>query len=203
MSEDSDRYYTVEVPSRGVFKSKGSKFFAYLFHCKDEDSFKGQLDFIKSQESSARHYCWAFRIQNETTIERSTDDGEPAHTAGTPILRALFSHELVNVGCVVVRYFGGTKLGVPGLIEAYGAAAEDAIRENIRQEKWVTAQLKLQFSYNQLSFVERIVKQADLHVVERKQGLSLTYTLEVVQSQYEEIKDQFEKNHHITLLPSG
>lgn len=120
-----------------------------------------------------------------------------------PILRALVSHELVNVGCVVVRYFGGTKLGVPGLIEAYGAAAEDAIRENIRQEKWVTAQLKLQFSYNQLSFVERIVKQADLHVVERKQGLSLTYTLEVVQSQYEEIKDQFEKNHYITLLPSG
>ncbi len=200
MSEDSDLFYSVELPSKGVFKSKGSKFFAYLFHCEDEESFKVQLDFIKTQEPSARHYCWALRIHPETLMERSSDDGEPAHTAGTPILRALLSHELVNIGCVVVRYFGGTKLGVPGLIEAYGSAAEDAIRENIRVEKWLTKRFKLQFSYDQLSFVERIVKQAELHVVERKQGLSLAYTLEVVQSQYEEIKDQFEKNHHITLL---
>ena len=200
MSEDSDQFYSVELPSKGVFKSKGSKFFAYLFHCEDEESFKVQLDFIKTQEPSARHYCWALRIHPETLMERSSDDGEPAHTAGTPILRALLSHELVNIGCVVVRYFGGTKLGVPGLIEAYGSAAEDAIRENIRVEKWLTKRFKLQFSYDQLSFVERMVKQAELHVVERKQGLSLAYTLEVVQSQYEEIKDQFEKNHHITLL---
>ena len=203
MNEDSDLYYSVERPSKGIFKSKGSKFYCYLFHCEDEDSFKVQLDFIKTQESSARHYCWALRVYPEAIIERSSDDGEPAHTAGTPILRTLISHELVNVGCVVVRYFGGTKLGVPGLIEAYGTAAEDAIPENIRIKNWVTGQLNLQFSYDQLSFVERIVKQAELHVVERKQGLSLTYTLEVVQSQYEEIKDQFEKNHHITLLPSS
>jgi uncharacterized YigZ family protein len=203
MSEVSDRYYSVELPSKGVFKSKGSKFYGYLFHCEDEESFKVQLDFIKTQESSARHYCWALRIDPEAILERSSDDGEPAHTAGTPILRALLSHNLVNIGCVVVRYFGGTKLGVPGLIEAYGTAAEDAIGENIRVKKWLTEKLILQFSYDQLSYVERMVKQADLHVVERKQGLSLTYTLEVVQSQYEEIKDQFEKNHHITLLPSG
>jgi uncharacterized YigZ family protein len=203
MSEVSDRYYSVELPSKGVFKSKGSKFYGYLFHCEDEESFKVQLDFIKTQESSARHYCWALRIDPEAIIERSSDDGEPAHTAGTPILRALLSHDLVNIGCVVVRYFGGTKLGVPGLIEAYGTAAEDAIGENIRVKKWLTEKLILQFSYDQLSYVERMVKQADLHVVERKQGLSLTYILEVVQSQYEEIKDHFEKNHHITLLPSG
>jgi uncharacterized YigZ family protein len=203
MSEVSDQYYSVELPSKGVFKSKGSKFYGYLFHCEDEESFKVQLDFIKTQESSARHYCWALRIDPEAILERSSDDGEPAHTAGTPILRALLSHDLVNIGCVVVRYFGGTKLGVPGLIEAYGTAAEDAIGENIRVKKWLTEKLILQFSYDQLSYVERMVKQADLHVVERKQGLSLTYTLEVVQSQYEEIKDQFEKNHHITLLPSG
>jgi uncharacterized YigZ family protein len=203
MSEVSDQYYSVELPSKGVFKSKGSKFYGYLFHCEDEESFKVQLDFIKTQESSARHYCWALRIDPEAILERSSDDGEPAHTAGTPILRALLSHNLVNIGCVVVRYFGGTKLGVPGLIEAYGTAAEDAIGENIRVKKWLTEKLILQFSYDQLSYVERMVKQADLHVVERKQGLSLTYTLEVVQSQYEEIKDHFEKNHHITLLPSG
>ena len=203
MSEVSDQYYSVELPSKGVFKSKGSKFYGYLFHCEDEESFKVQLDFIKTQESSARHYCWALRIDPEAILERSSDDGEPAHTAGTPILRALLSHNLVNIGCVVVRYFGGTKLGVPGLIEAYGTAAEDAIGENIRVKKWLTEKLILQFSYDQLSYVERMVKQADLHVIERKQGLSLTYTLEVVQSQYEEIKDQFEKNHHITLLPSG
>jgi uncharacterized YigZ family protein len=203
MSEVSDQYYSVELPSKGVFKSKGSKFYGYLFHCEDEESFKVQLDFIKTQESSARHYCWALRIDPEAILERSSDDGEPAHTAGTPILRALLSHNLVNIGCVVVRYFGGTKLGVPGLIEAYGTAAEDAIGENIRVKKWLTEKLILQFSYDQLSYVERMVKQADLHVIERKQGLSLTYTLEVVQSQYEEIKDHFEKNHHITLLPSG
>ena len=202
MTEVNDQYYSVELPSKGIFKSKGSKFYGYLFHCEDEDSFKVQLDFIKTQEPSARHYCWAIRINPEGIMERSSDDGEPAHTAGTPILRALLSHELVNIGCVVVRYFGGTKLGVPGLIEAYGAAANDAIRENNPVLKLITERLELQFSYDQLSFVERIVKQADLHVVERKQGLSLAYTLEVAQSQYKEIKDQFEKNHHITLLPS-
>ena len=203
MTEVNDQYYSVELPSKGIFKSKGSKFYGYLFHCEDEDSFKVQLDFIKTQEPSARHYCWALRINPEGIMERSSDDGEPAHTSGTPILRALLSHELVNIGCVVVRYFGGTKLGVPGLIEAYGAAANDAIRENNPVLKLITERLELQFSYDQLSFVERIVKQADLHVVERKQGLSLAYTLEVAQSQYKEIKDQFEKNHHITLLPSG
>ena len=203
MSVDSDRYITVEAPSRGLFKSKGSKFYGYLFHCEDEKSFKGQLDFIKTQESTARHYCWAFRVQTKATIARSTDDGEPAHSAGTPILRALVSHELVNVGCVVVRYFGGTKLGIPGLIEAYGGAAEDAILENICVEKRVTKPLKLQFSYEQLSFVELIIKKAELHVVERKQGVNLSYTLKVVQSQYEEIKDRFEQNHHITLFPNS
>ena len=81
MSEVSDQYYSVELPSKGVFKSKGSKFYGYLFHCADEESFKVQLDFIKTQEPSARHYCWALRIHPETLMERSSDDGEPAHTA--------------------------------------------------------------------------------------------------------------------------
>ena len=109
----------------------------------------------------------------------------------------------MNVACVVVRYFGGTKLGVPGLIEAYGSAANEAICDNKIETHYLTIELILRFSYDQLSFVERIVKQAELHVVEREQGVSLRYTIEVVQSQYEVIKDQFEKNHHITLLPNG
>lgn len=203
MSEDSDRYNSIVHPSKGVFKAKGSKFYGYLFHCEDEASFKNQLDYIKAQEPSARHFCWAYRVQPEAPIERSSDDGEPAHTAGTPILRALLGHELVNVACVVVRYFGGTKLGVPGLIEAYGSAANEAICDNKIETHYLTIELILRFSYDQLSFVERIVKQAELHVVEREQGVSLRYTIEVVQSQYEVIKDQFEKNHHITLLPNG
>ena len=203
MNAVSNRYFTVEKPSKGVFKSKGSKFYGYLFHCENEESFKAQLEYIKAQEPTARHHCWAFRIQPEETTERSSDDGEPAHTAGTPILRALISHELINIACVVVRYFGGTKLGVPGLIEAYGEATMDAIHANKRAEKFLTKQLRLSFSYDQMSFVERIIKQSDLYVLERNQGLSLTYTVEVLQSEYEQIRDQFEKNHHIILHTSG
>jgi putative IMPACT (imprinted ancient) family translation regulator len=110
---------------------------------------------------------------------------------------------LVNIACVVVRYFGGTKLGVPGLIEAYGEATMDAIHANKGVEKFLTKQLRLSFSYDQMSFVERIIKQSDLYVLERNQGLSLTYTVEVLQSEYEQIRDQFEKNHHIILHTSG
>lgn len=199
MSTDPDAYMTINSPALGVYKEKGSSFKAYVFSCKNESSFKRQLDLVKSQEPAGRHHCWALRVHPEQVFERSNDDGEPGNTAGAPILRALTSHELLNVGCVVVRYFGGIKLGVPGLIRAYGEATQLAIEQAVVKKEFLTASFSIQFGYDQLSFVERAAKELNLNVLERNQGQSLDYRFCVNRSKLEETQAYFESNHLIRL----
>ncbi len=193
MSED--KFKTVLEPSLGVYKDKGSKFNAYLLPCKSEESFRAQLDLVKSNEPNARHYCWAMRIHPEDIYERSNDDGEPANTAGAPILRALQSAQLVDVACVVVRYFGGIKLGVPGLINAYGAGAKDAIEENKVITQTISRDIAIHFDYSELSFVERVSREFNLDTIERIQEARLRYVVRVEKSKLEETIQHFEKNH--------
>lgn len=134
-TDAEDQYKTIRESSEGLFKDRGSKFFAYLFPIRTEEDFKERLDEIKKEHYQARHHCYAWRLNPEDIQYRANDDGEPSHSAGTPILHALQSAELVNVGAVVVRYFGGTKLGVGGLINAYRSATDEAIKEvTIRTE---------------------------------------------------------------------
>ena len=194
-----DEFKTIDAPNRASIKVKGSTFTAYILPVQTKESFMAQLDFIKSQEKGANHYCWAYRINPLNAEERSNDDGEPSNTAGAPILRVLKSQDLWNCAIVVVRFFGGTKLGVPGLISAYGDAAQACALASTPTVQTITKTFKVHFDYEQISFVERLCKIENLNVLDRAQGMKLTYTISVIQSKFEEIKGQFESNHLLTI----
>ena len=194
-----DFYFTINEPVLGELKDKGSKFKAYLFPVKSEDSFKSQLNFIKEQEPNARHHCWAFILGESADFQKSNDDGEPRNTAGAPILRALVSSGLTNLACVVVRYFGGTKLGVPGLIAAYGGSAELAVANAPKIKRIISEELILSTSYEHMALVERMIKIYDADVVAREQRERVTYTLTIRRSLFGEAMDYVKKNHHITI----
>ncbi len=194
-----DFFFTIDEPALGELKDKGSKFKAYLFPVKNEESFKNQLNFIKEQEPNARHHCWAFILGEEADFHKSNDDGEPRNTAGAPILRSLVSSGMTNLACVVVRYFGGTKLGVPGLIAAYGGSAELAVGNATRIKRIISEELTLSTSYQHMALVERMIKIYGANVAARDQQESVTYTLHIRRSLIGEAMNYVKKNHHITL----
>jgi len=194
-----DSFRTITEPCVADIKEKGSVFKAYLLPVQSTESFFNQLGFIKEQEAKANHHCWAYRIDPDGLLERSSDDGEPSNTAGAPILRALISAELYNVAVVVVRYFGGTKLGVSGLISAYGDATRAVIDSAPVLESKLTWPMSIRFGYDQISFVERICQSPGVEIIERNQEATLTYHISVIRSNFEEIKGQLEANHLLTV----
>lgn len=119
----NDTYYSIAREAEAVYKEKGSRFIAYALAVQTEDAFKQHLDALKREYPDATHHCYALVLHPDSSFQKSSDDGEPSHTAGKPILRAILSARLTNVAVIVVRYFGGVQLGVPGLIQAYGEAA--------------------------------------------------------------------------------
>lgn len=160
-------YFTVNVPAEGIYKEKGSKFLSFLFPIKDEEDFKLQLDQIKKANIKARHFCFAFRFGFEDNrIERSNDDGEPSGTAGKPILGQLERHSIEQAGLVVVRYFGGTKLGVSGLIKAYKSAAENAIQNSNIVTSILTSKCRIGFSYEAMGVIMKVLKDLNIKIVE-------------------------------------
>lgn len=125
----TDSYLTVKQPAQGLFKDKGSKFIGYIFPIQSVEDVKGILVELKAEHPKARHVCWALRLSTDRSVFRVNDDGEPSGTAGKPILNTLLSANLTQVCVAVVRYFGGTLLGVPGLIHAYKEASLAAIKK--------------------------------------------------------------------------
>ncbi|MEM7161834.1 MAG: YigZ family protein [Bacteroidota bacterium] len=162
-----DTYKSLAQPSEGLFKEKGSKFFAHAFPVNTEEDIKKALTRLKEKYHDARHHCYAYRLGNKGEKFRANDDGEPSNSAGKPILGQLIKYELCNCFIAVVRYFGGTKLGVGGLISAYKTAAEEAILNGKIIEHLVTAQLAIRFSYKQMNEVMHIVKREKLEVIHR------------------------------------
>jgi uncharacterized YigZ family protein len=158
----SHEYRTLKEESEGIFKEKGSKFLAYARSAYSEDEAREYIEQVKRSHHKARHHCYAYRIGNREITERSQDDGEPSGTAGRPILGQLHAFELTNTVVVVVRYFGGTKLGTGGLIQAYKAAARDALANG---EVWVRAELahfKLTTDYYHAHAVMEVLKKLDV-----------------------------------------
>tara|TARA_B100000900_G_C20422319_1_gene651482 strand:- start:41 stop:649 length:609 start_codon:yes stop_codon:yes gene_type:complete len=194
-----DYFFTINQPALAELKDKESKFRAYLFPVKSEESFRGQLNFIKEQEFKARHHCWALILGEGADFQRSNDDGEPRNTAGAPILRALVSSGLTNIACVVVRYFGGSKLGVSGLIAAYGGSAELAIENSQKLKEVISQELTLSATYEHIALIERMIKIYGADVVAREQQERVTYTLLIRRSMVGEATDYVKKNHHITI----
>ncbi|WP_321373428.1 YigZ family protein [uncultured Draconibacterium sp.] len=160
-----DQYKTIETPSTGYFKDKGSKFYSYAYPLKDEEEVKELIAALKKEHHSARHHCYAWRLGTEEIRTRANDDGEPSSTAGKPILGQLQSYEVTNILVVVVRYFGGTLLGVSGLINAYRQATVEALNNAEILSKLIEIQYELKFEYAMLNTVMNKLKQDNFDIV--------------------------------------
>lgn len=157
-----DTYKTIAKPSEGLFKDKGSKFMSFAFPVESEDEIRNIVLLLRKEHHSARHHCYAWRLGYDKSVFRANDDGEPSSTAGKPILGQIQSFDLTNILIVVVRYFGGTLLGVSGLINAYRNAASDAILQAEIIEKLVEKQLLIEFDYAVINEVMKIFKEEKL-----------------------------------------
>ena len=173
---NKDFYLTIEKESLAEFKDRGSRFLAYAFPVLSADDFKKRLKEIKEEHPKAAHHCFAYRIGTDGNNFRSSDDGEPSGSAGRPILGQIDSKELSNIAIIVVRYFGGTLLGVPGLINAYKTSASFALQLTPLIKKPVLINYRLQFDYTRLNEVMRIIKKNDCIVL--KQELQLFCIME-------------------------
>ncbi len=163
-----DTYLTIEKASEGTFRDRGSKFMAYAYPITTEQDIKSIVADLKKENPKANHHCWAMRWSTDRSVFRLNDDGEPSGTAGRPILNTLLSRNLTNIAVVVVRYFGGTLLGVPGLINAYRAATELALNQAVVIEKTVNDVYTIAFDYLQMNDVMRIIKEDGLEILEQQ-----------------------------------
>src|ERR1700749_1784918 len=155
-----DTYKTITAPVEGDFRDRGSKFLAFAYPITSEQQIKPIIDKLKNEHPKANHHCWAMRLTPDRSVFKLNDDGEPSGTAGRPILNTLLSKDLTNILVVVVRYFGGTLLGVPGLINAYKVATEEALAVAQVIEKTVNDIYTISFDYLQMNDVMRLIKDA-------------------------------------------
>ncbi|MDP3468222.1 MAG: YigZ family protein [Daejeonella sp.] len=188
-----DTYKTIQELSEGIYRDKGSKFISYLYPVSSENDIKDLINALKSEHPKARHHCWALRLSPDKTVFRLNDDGEPSGTAGRPILNTLLSNELTNILAVVVRYFGGTLLGVPGLINAYKSATIEAVNNAKIIEKTVNSVFRIEFSHPQMNEVMKIVKEEELTINNQNFDLSCSFLLEIRQSKVNKVLGKLEK----------
>jgi uncharacterized YigZ family protein len=183
----SDHFNTIRSASIAEFKDRGSKFIAYVYPIADIVTFKEKLAALKKEHPKAAHHCFAYRLGTEGEIFRVSDDGEPSGSAGRPILGQIDSKELTNVLIVVVRYFGGTLLGVPGLINAYKTVAANALRSAEIIQRPVRINYRLQFDYTKMNEVMRIVKLFDCVVIRQEAQLFCVMKIGVPKSAEAEV----------------
>jgi len=184
---EQDFYYTIEKEATAEFKDRGSKFIGYAIPVSSVEEFKEKLNEVKKLHPKATHHCFAYRLGLDGNVFRVSDDGEPSGSAGRPILGQIDSKELVNVLVVVVRYFGGTLLGVPGLINAYKSAAALALQTTPLVQKQVEQELVVQFDYTQLNEIMRVVKQYNGRVISQEMQLFCSMKLAVPRNRCTEI----------------
>jgi len=178
--EINDTYKTITKSSEEVlFKDKNSKFFGYAFPVKTEDDIKLKLELLKKQHHSARHWCYAYQLGTENITYRANDDGEPNNSAGMPIYGQIQSFDLTNVLIVVVRYFGGVKLGVGGLINAYKTAAQLALEGSKIVTRTINIDFLLKFDYKNMNKVMRVIKEKQINIVNQKLELDCQITISV------------------------
>lgn len=185
-----DTYLTLKSQSQGLYKEKGSKFLAFAYPVNHEQEVKEILESLKKQYHDARHHCYAYILGKDGLDFRANDDGEPGHSAGDPILGQIRSNNLTNTLIVVVRYFGGTKLGVGGLITAYKTAAADAIAANEIITAIVTEEVNFEFDYLDMNEVMRLIKALDLKIITQHFDNRCSMTLEVRQADHAELIEQ-------------
>ena len=196
----NDVYKTIEKPSQEtLFKEKGSKFFGYAFPVFNEDDVKDCLDELKKKHHAARHFCYAYQLGIETEdIEyRANDDGEPNNSAGMPIYGQIQSFEVTNILIVSVRYFGGTKLGVGGLISAYKLSAQMALEASEIIERTIDVQFLLTFNYDLMNAVQRVIKEKNIEIVSQKLEMDCQYLVSVRKNDAEMIFNLFDNLYKV------
>ncbi|MCF8364533.1 MAG: YigZ family protein [Bacteroidales bacterium] len=186
-----DIYKTLGKRSEGLFKDKGSRFIAHAIPCTSEEQVKEEIEALKKQYYDARHHCYAYILGYDKEDFRANDDGEPSGTAGKPILGQLLSHDLTDCLIVVIRYFGGVKLGVRGLINAYKFAAQDAIQNNQIITKIVKDQFDVTFEYADMNDVMRIIKEEDLEIVSQDFQMTCKLRFSIRQKFSEKVEKRF------------
>ncbi|WP_417291454.1 IMPACT family protein [Corallibacter sp.] len=197
-----DTYRTITKPSEEVlFKDKNSKFFGYAFPVTSEDEVKEHLETIKKQHHTARHWCYAYQIgtSENNILFRANDDGEPNNSAGMPIYGQIQSFEITNTLIIVVRYFGGVKLGVGGLINAYKTTAQLALENSKIVTKTINTQYLITFDYKNMNKVMRVVKEKNLNVTNQKLELDCQLTISVRQKEAKSIFDIIESIYEVSI----
>ncbi len=196
----TDTYKTIEKPSVEVlFKEKNSKFFGYAFPVQSENEVKEILDQLKKQHYTARHWCYAYQIGTKTKIYRANDDGEPNNSAGMPIYGQIQSFDVTNVLVVVVRYFGGVKLGVGGLVTAYKTGAQMALEAAEIVEKTINTHFLIRFDYKNMNKVMRVIKEKNLNVVNQVLELDCLIEISCRLTQKEEIFNAFDHIFEVSI----
>ena len=188
-----DTYKTISSPTENIFRDRGSKFLAYAYPVTSDNDIKPIIAKLKAEHPKANHHCWAIRLGIDRSVFRVNDDGEPSGTAGRPILNTLLSRDITNVLVVVVRYFGGTLLGVPGLINAYKTATEMALDVADVIEKTVNDIYSITFDYIQMNDVMRILKDEQLQVLEKVSELNCQIKLSIRKTQVEQVMSKLNK----------
>jgi uncharacterized YigZ family protein len=194
---ETGTFKSISKESNGVYKEKGSKFLAFAFPVENENDIATYREKIKKQYHDARHHVYAFRLGADMNIFRASDDGEPANSSGQPVLNKIRSFELTDILIIVVRYFGGTKLGIPGLIRAYGTAAEDAINNNQIIIKTLKRRLCILFDYSQINDVMKIINDYKVEVVHRVFESNCKIEIEINENIFEQVIQSIQNNHRL------
>lgn len=197
----ASHFYTIERPSVAEFKERGSKFIGYAFPIADVSEFKLRLAEIKKEHPKATHHCFAYRLGLDGNTYRVSDDGEPSGSAGKAILGQIDSKQVTNVLVIVVRYFGGTQLGIPGLITAYKTTAAFALQTTAIVQKPVLHHFKLQFDYTQMNEVMMIVKQFDCVVEQQEMQLFCVMSIAVPQNWLQEVENKLKDLRGVEVVP--
>ena len=196
----NDTYKTIAAASEEIlFKEKNSKFFGYAFPVKSEEEIKEILERLRKEHFSARHWCYAYQIGTEKIQYRANDDGEPNNSAGMPIYGQIQSFEVTNVLVVVVRYFGGVKLGVGGLISAYKIAAQMALENSEIVERTIDKHFIISFGYANMNKVMRIIKEKNLQIVSQKMEMDCEIEISIRKKNAQNLLDTFENLYEIKL----
>jgi uncharacterized YigZ family protein len=195
----SDTYLTIEQPAEALFKDKGSKFIGLAYPVQNEQQVKEILQSLKKENHTANHHCYAYRLGADKLTFRANDDGEPSNTAGKPILGQIQSNDLTDILIVVVRYFGGTLLGVSGLINAYKTSAAEVIKATTIIEKQILFSYTIHFPFEQLNDVMKILKQSDSKITAQEFDNNCRISFNIRKASSEACEEKLKKTEGLTL----
>jgi uncharacterized YigZ family protein len=197
-----DEYLSLASQVESEYKDRGSRFIAIAFPCSSAEEFRSTLEQMKVQYPAATHYCYAYRFGPKGHVNRANDDGEPGGTAGLPILNQMLSSEVSDAAVVVVRYYGGTKLGASGLIKAYKTAAAEALRKAEKKTIFPSVALTVRFPYRHTKVVEMLLKKHMVELISQDFSEHCTFKLKIRSAELSDFRASITTFEGITLLPT-